>query len=33
MDVVRVLKQVPEVRAVVLDGVGPGPREETEHLF
>ena len=33
MDVVRLLKEVPEVSAVVLDGVGPGPREEAEHLF
>jgi len=33
MDVVRLLKSVPEVSDVVLDGVGPGPRMETEHLF
>ena len=32
-DVVRLLKEVPEVKAVVLDGVGPGPREQSEHLF
>jgi diphosphomevalonate decarboxylase len=32
-DVVRLLKTVPDVRDVVLDGVGPGPRVEREHLF
>ena len=32
-DVVRLLKQLPEVKGVVLDGVGPGPREQSEHLF
>ncbi|HJQ99745.1 MAG TPA: diphosphomevalonate decarboxylase [Candidatus Polarisedimenticolaceae bacterium] len=32
-EVVRLLESVSEVRDVVLDGVGPGPREEREHLF
>jgi len=32
-DVVECLKRVSEVRGVLLDGVGEGPRIEAEHLF
>src|SRR5262249_19571300 len=31
--VVRALESLPEVTGVLLDGVGEGPRFETEHLF
>jgi diphosphomevalonate decarboxylase len=31
--VIAALTELSGVRGVILDGVGPGPREEREHLF